>query len=272
MLAALLDGQLVQPDRPALCLDERGFHYGDGVFETMLLQHGRVRFIEDHWQRLQLGCERLQIPMPARTVLLAELAQLTAYHDTAVIKLVISRGRSERGYRPPPLVHPTRLWQLFAAPVLPATSGIQVRWCTTRLSRNATLAGIKHCNRLEQVLAQAEWSDSTIGEGLMLDTEGELVAATMSNVFLVLGDVLVTPDLRYCGIHGVLRKNLLQFAMQHCIEVEQRAVRAEDVYAAQEIFLSNSVRGIQAVTQLEQRCWAVGPVTQRLQNALELSL
>ena len=231
MLAALLNGQLINSAQPALHVDERGFHYGDGLFETMLLHKGQVRFIEDHWQRLQLGCERLHITTPDRAVLQMELVQLVVGHDAGVIKLILSRGRSERGYRPPLSAKSTRLWQLFAAPVPPPVSSIansiQVRWCTTRLSRNITLVGIKHCNRLEQVLALAEWSNPDIAEGLMLDTEGELVEATMSNVFLVLEGVLVTPDLRYCGIHGVLRKNLLRLAASLGIDIEQRAVRVK---------------------------------------------
>lgn len=269
MYNTLLDGQVIAADTPALHVDERGFHYGDGIFETMLLQRGQVRFLDDHWQRLRLGCERLCLPEPDSAVLQTELEKLIAEQQCGVIKLVLSRGRSERGYRPAATVKPTRLWQLFDAPAATQTNGIQVRWCRTRLSRNAQLAGIKHCNRLEQVLAQAEWRDPSITEGLMLDTEDELVCATMSNVFMVLDDVLVTPDLRYSGVQGVMRKQVLRLAMQLGIACEKRAVRAEEIDAAQEVFVTNAVRGIQAVTQLEQHVWPIGPITGQLTDALE---
>jgi 4-amino-4-deoxychorismate lyase len=150
-----------------------------------------------------------------------------------------------------------------------AASGITVRWCTTQLSRNALLAGIKHCNRLEQVIAQSEWNDPLIAEGLMLDTEGELVCATMSNVFLVLDDMLITPDLRYCGVSGVMRKNLLRLAQQLQIAIEERAVRAEEVLTAREMFVCNAIRGIRPVLQLEQQRWPIGAVTSALMNQLE---
>ena len=118
-------------------------------------------------------------------------------------------------------------------------------------------------------MAQAEWQDTTIAEGLMLDTDGELVCATMSNVFLVLEGVLVTPDLRYCGVAGVMRKNVLRLADELGIPFELRAVRAEEVHSAAEIFLTNAVRGIQPVMQLDEQRWAMGSLTGQLMTALD---
>ena len=119
-------------------------------------------------------------------------------------------------------------------------------------------------------MALAEWQDTNITEGLMLDTEGELISATMNNVFLVVEETLVTPDLRYSGIQGVMRNKVLQFADQLAIPTEQRAVRAEEVIAAQEVFLTNSIRGIQPVTRLDQQNWSVGPLTTLLMQALSM--
>lgn len=268
MPITLYNGRLISSEQAAIFSDDRGFHYGDGVFETMRLQHGQVRFLEDHWQRLIQGCERLAIPAPLISELSLELTQLTQGHTEGVIKLIISRGRSERGYRSPALIQPTRLWQLHSSLPQENTDSIQVRWCTTRLARNEQLAGIKHCNRLEQILAQSEWQDSAITEGLMLDTDGELVCATMSNIFLVLDEVIVTPDLRYCGVAGVMRKNVLRLADELGLPIEVRAVRGEEVLAAQEIFLTNAVRGIQSVKQLDQQYWSVGPMAQKLKLSL----
>ena len=268
MQVALLDGRLIDADQPVLTLRNRGWQYGDGIFETMLLLRGQVRFWEDHLERLQAGCTRLDLRAPNIELLKQELQLLRADRQDAVIKLTLMRNGSERGYRAPPAADVTRLWQLFDTP--PATpAGIVVRWCDTRLSRNAQLAGLKHCNRLEQVLAQAEWRDTDIAEGLMLDTEGELICGTMSNVFLVLDGVLVTPDLRYSGIAGVMRKNLLRLARSLQIEVEPRAIRAEDVQHASEVFMCNSVRGIQPVVRLSEQLWPVGGITQCLQRALQ---
>jgi 4-amino-4-deoxychorismate lyase len=270
MQAALLNGRFIDPAQPALTLQDRGWQYGDGIFETMLLLRSQVRFWRDHIERLQAGCARLGMQAPDAELLQQELQQLCAGRQDGVIKLTLMRSGSERGYRPPLTADTTRLWQLFDAPAA-AASSITMRWCDTRLSRNAQLAGVKHCNRLEQVLAQAEWRDADIAEGLMLDTEGELICGTMSNVFLVLEGMLVTPDLRYSGIAGVMRKNVLRLTSLLQIETEQRAVRAEEVSLAHEMFICNAVRGIQPVTRLEQQQWPIGKMTLTLQRAMQES-
>jgi 4-amino-4-deoxychorismate lyase len=270
MQVALLDGQLIDAAQPALTLQNRGWQYGDGIFETMLLQRGVVRFWSDHLERLQTSCARLGMQAPDMQLLEKELKLLQADRQDAVIKLTLMRNSEERGYRPPLSALTTRLWQVFDAP-LNQPPAIVVRWCAIRLSRNAQLAGLKHCNRLEQVLAQAEWRDANIAEGLMLDTEGELICGTMSNIFLVLDGSLVTPDLRYSGIAGVMRKNIMHLAASSSIAAESRALRPEDVSRAQELFLCNSIRGIQPVSRLEQQQWQIGPVTQHLQRALQAS-
>lgn len=268
MQIALLNGRFIESEQPAVSLQDRGWQYGDGLFETMLLRGSGVRFWSDHIERLYAGCERLGLQAPSMEVLLRELQMLRADRHDAVVKLTLMRNGNERGYRPPLTAQTTRLWQLFDAPAAMLT-GITLRWCDTRLSRNAQLAGIKHCNRLEQVLAQAEWRDAEIAEGLMLDTEGELICGTMSNVFLMLEGVLVTPDLRYSGVAGVMRKNVLRLAAAQQIECEQRAVRAEEVLTAQELFVCNAVRGIQPVTRVGQQTWLVGKLTRQLQHAVQ---
>jgi 4-amino-4-deoxychorismate lyase len=275
VVAALLNGLPIDPRQPALPISERGFQYGDGLYETMRLQLGKIHLLDDHYQRLAHGAQRLNIVAPYKPQWLAELAMLMQHHqDSAlkegaindgIVKFTLTRGHSERGYRPPLYAMPTRLWQLFAAPPR-SDIGITVRWCETRLSRNAQFAGIKHCNRLEQVMAQSEWSDPAIAEGLMLDTEGELIGGTMSNVFLCIDNIWVTPDLRYCGIAGVMRAALLRSMTASGIAVEQRSVHGDEVAEADELFLCNAVRGIQPVLSLEQRQWPVGVMTRQLMS------
>ncbi len=272
-IIALLNGQLIDVNAPALHVNDRGWLYGDGVFETMLLCNGRVRFVEDHLQRLQLGCMRLGMTPLPEALLLQELQTVCGAQQDGIVKLIVSRGRAERGYRPPLRASATRLWQLspFTVHNESTATGIRLRWCTTRLSRNAMLAGIKHCNRLEQVIAQAEWNDPDVAEGLMLDTEGELVCGTMSNVFMVIEGVLLTPDLRFSGVAGVMRKNVLRMAHSLGLATEVRAVRAEEINAAQEVFICNAVRGIQPIRQLDEQQWSTGPLTTALLTTLRAS-
>lgn len=272
MLRAILNGGVITPDHSSIHIDDRGLLYGDGLFETMLLKNSNVRFLDDHLQRLRQGCEKLKIEMPEETLLRNEVRELIDGSQNAIVKLIVTRGRGGRGYRPSQN-HPTRLWQLFAPPA-PSNDPIAIRWCETRLSRNSLLAGIKHLNRLEQVLAQSEWSDTTVAEGLMLDTEYEVVCGTMSNVFIVIDNTLVTPDLRFCGVKGVMRCNVLRMARKLNIDIEERSMHPEEINEASEVFITNAVRGIQPVMKLIANnqtavmAWPVGDITSRLMSCV----
>jgi 4-amino-4-deoxychorismate lyase len=271
MLAARVDGTAVTDNWSGIGIENRGFQYGDGLFETAALIGGRVRFLDGHLSRLQHGCERLSIPMPQSDLLAQEIAQVTAGHERGVVKVIVTRGAGGRGYRPVDGVASKRVVALYSAPEsLAADVGIEIRWCTTRCARNAQLAGMKHLNRLEQVLAQAEWRDAAIAEGLMTDTEGELVSGTSSNVFLVIEGVLVTPDLRYAGVAGVMRGQVLKIAQAQDWHCEERAVWPEEVMHATEVFVTNAVRGIRPVLKLGERHWNVGSVTRGIASALGL--
>ena len=268
MLGALLNGRAVVDVQHALSVEERGFAYGHGLFETMTVREGRVRFVDDHFARLSDGCARLGIPMPSRQDLLADFSQLIEKSKDGVLKLIVSRGAGGRGYRPDVSLSVTRLALLYSK-AQAESSAISVRWCNTRLSRNSQLAGIKHLNRLEQVLAQSEWSGTAIGEGLMLDTEGEVVCGTASNLFIVTGDILSTPDLRFSGVRGVMRLHVLKAARRLGIEVVERSLWPRDVESADEIFVTNAVRGIRTVASLESRQWPKSPMATRLSQTLE---
>ncbi|HVY23814.1 MAG TPA: aminodeoxychorismate lyase [Steroidobacteraceae bacterium] len=275
MLAALLNGNLIAPHDAAIHMDDRGLLYGDGLFETMLLCKGRARFLDDHMQRLFAGMVRLKMNAPDAEVLRNELQRLVQGHDRGVVKLIVTRGCSGRGYRASSGHECTRLWQLFA-PVTTDNAGVTVQWCATRYARNALLAGLKHLNRLEQVLAQSEWQDAGIAEGLVMDTEGELISGTMSNVFMIIDGIMVTPDLRYCGVSGVMRKNVLRVARRLNLEIEERAVRPEELQSASEAFITNAVRGVRPVIAVlnatgDTLRWPAGAITTRVMNELNES-
>src|SRR5262249_13731961 len=184
ILAALINGQGLEKVDTAIALDDRGLQYGDGLFETMLLRHGIVRFWDAHRERLASGCALCGIEMPPVEVLTQEVTTLAARHVNGVIKVIVTRGRGGRGYQADPRAAPTRIVAVYSLPPDIDAETVRIRWCDTRLGRNAKLGGIKHLNRLEQVLARNEWHDPAIGEGLMLDTEGEVISATAANVFV----------------------------------------------------------------------------------------
>lgn len=269
-LALLVNGVAFANPSQAIAADDRGLQYGDGLFETALLIDGRVRFLDDHLERLFRGCERLGIQAPDRRTLIEEISQVSAAANRGVLKIVVTRGAGGRGYRPPvPAAASTRIVALYALKES-VPHALKLRWCETRLGRNPRLAGIKHLNRLEQVLAQSEWREGEFDEGLMMDTEGEVVCATAGNVFAVRDGALVTPDLRFCGIRGVMRAQVLKAAARLHIAAGEEPLWPHDLETASEVFVTNAVRGIRSVAALDSLQWSERTVATRLARALGL--
>jgi len=274
---------------------DRGFQYGDGLFETLQIVDGAVQHWQRHMRRLTRGCERLGIAMPDVATLSSESEQLSAGVSLGTLKITVTRGVGGRGYSVKGNLEATRVLMVFPAEEYPANTfpqshwrqGVTVRLCDMRLGHNVTLAGIKHLNRLEQVLARAEWDDPGIAEGLMLDNNNNVIEGTMSNVFCIKtvlshhkkatnnatteveGEtVLLTPDLSRCGVAGITRERILEAAQQLDIPVRETDLALTDLQQASEIFLSNSLIGIWPVRRFMSQDYAVGPVTRRLSAAL----
>jgi 4-amino-4-deoxychorismate lyase len=273
-IAALINGSPAGDLNRVLALNDRGFHYGDGLFETALLHEGHIRFLESHLNRLSHGCEVLGVRAPLHDTLRTEIARVTRDLRSGVLKIILSRGAGQRGYRPSADHEPTRVIALYPDNIDRSSRElrrIRVRWCETPLGRNARLAGLKHLNRLENVLAQGEWQDPAIEEGLMLDTEGEVVSGTATNVFAVREGVLITPDLRFCGVRGVMRTQVLRAARALGIATEEAPLWPQDLQTASEIFVTNAVHGIRCVFALEDWHWSEHPVAMKLAEHLQLS-
>lgn len=256
--------------RPAetLSVADRGLAYGDGLFETIAVSAGTPLLLERHLQRLALGCSRLAIVADhalIRTELLAFAAQL----GSGVMKLIVTRGDSMRGYAPAPDEPSRRILQGNPSSAYPATHGdhgVRLFPCVTRLAEQPLLAGLKHLNRLEQVLARSEWQDSTFAEGLMCDTSGRVIEGVYSNLFLIKNDVLITADLRRCGVAGVMRAELLAQAQTSGIVTQIRDIEMSDLQQADEVFVCNSVYGVWPVQGFALLNWPVGPLTRKLQG------
>lgn len=266
-LRTLVDGG----DAAHLPTDDRGLLYGDGLFETCVLRAGRVELWSRHLQRLSAGCRRLNIPEPDAQQLAAELRRLCNGVGDGLVKLIVTRGSGGRGYRPPSPAMPRRIWQLFALPEYPpdyARRGVCLHRCQTRLGHNPLLAGIKHLNRLEQVLARSEWDDPNRPEGLLQDSDGNVIEATMSNLFVVSEGRLLTPDLSRCGVAGVMRAELMALAGDAGIKVRSSDINRQQLDNADELFLSNSVMRIWPVRAVGQQCYQVGELTRRLSRLL----
>jgi 4-amino-4-deoxychorismate lyase len=266
-LRVLVNGQALD----CVPTSDRGLLYGDGVFETIAVSDGKLCYWEHHLQRLQSGCERLGIEAASAGQLLEECRSLVQSSPRAVIKIIITRGSGGRGYRVPVQSRPLRVVQLHDMPDYPATCterGVKTRICRIRLGHNTALAGIKHLNRLEQVMARREWDTPDVQEGLMLDTAGQLVEGTMSNVFMVKGAVLITPDLALCGVAGIIRSRALELAKLHGIKTRIQSVQPDILMQADEVFICNSLIGIWPVIGIDGHTFQKGPVTTHLQALL----
>ncbi|SDL89444.1 4-amino-4-deoxychorismate lyase [Franzmannia pantelleriensis] len=251
-----------------LPLDDRGLAYGDGLFETVLLRDAQPLLWREHMARLQRGAERLDVELPAQDTLSELCAK--APPGLAVLKLIVTRGSGGRGYRPPAVPSPRLRWQVMSFAPQPARwhEGVRVRHCQLRLGRQPALAGIKHLNRLENVLARSEWQDDAIAEGLLCDSHGQLVEATCMNLFWLRQGRLETPSLSHCGVAGTLREALLS-----TLDITEVEVGPEQLLDAEAVWLGNSLQGVWPLTQLDNaageclRRWSLDPRHRLLQDA-----
>jgi len=255
-----------------LSVHDRGLHYGDGLFETLAVQNGMPLCWDRHYLRLVRGCDQLHINCPEPDLLLTELNQLVRNTKQVVLKIIITRGEGSRGYRlPEPVLPATRILGVFPWPSWPEknyTAGVVLKLCKTRLGKSPALAGIKHLNRLEQVLARSEWDNPEISEGIMLDMDDNVIEGTMSNIFIVNNNTLITPDLTFCGIAGVVRECILDLAQDIGFTTKIKNISEPELYSASEIFLCNSVIGLWPVQRIEGREIQAGPVTKKIHDLL----
>jgi 4-amino-4-deoxychorismate lyase len=268
--AALIDGVPSQQ----LPLSDRALHYGDGLFETIACVHGAPRFLERHLHRLALGCRRLAITCPEAARLTQEVRALARTAERSVVKLIVTRGSARaRGYRPGGEEPARRVLLRYPWPAddpAAARAGVRVRTAAMRLGENAALAGIKHLNRLEQVLAAAALGDAA--EALLYSSSGALISGIMSNVFLVHGARLLTPQLDVCGVSGIMRELVLEAAAAAGIAVDIRRLEAPDLAGVREMFLTNALTGIRPVGRLDEQVFEIGALTRQLQARLEPQL
>ena len=264
MIECLVDGEL----REQVSAADRGLHYGDGLFETIAVFDGQPRFWQGHMDRLAAGCERLGLPVIPQAMLLREVQTVSAGRGRCMVKIILTRGETEIGFRPRPVAEPTRIVCAFPWPPVagnPELTGVRTRICTLRLGIQPELAGLNHLNRLEQVRARAEWNDESIHEGILLDREDHVISGVRSNVFLVFGERILTPRLDRCGIRGVMRAAILAAFREQC---EQRRLTIDMLPEADEVFICNALHGVYPVTSVDHWEFGVGKQTREVQEWL----
>jgi 4-amino-4-deoxychorismate lyase len=249
---------------------DRALQYGDGLFETMVVRNGHIRFEALHGERLARGCARLQLHAD-QTAIWQQARQLAQRHGTALLKLLLTRGDATvRGYAPSGTETARVILSVYPAA---HTSELpeQIRAVTLRncLGENPDLAGIKHCNRLEQVLARASLRGTGAFEGLMASSSGQLISGTMSNVFVELDGVLTTPELDRCGVAGVMRAVILREAARCGVAVRMGNIPLQALDRCTGLALSNVRLGLLPVSQLDGRRLQISAAVGALKSGID---
>jgi len=264
-LMTLIDG--IPAD--VVSANDRGLLYGDGVFRTLRRVGGVSLCWTRQYHKLATDCAALNLRCPAADVLGVDMERLPT---DCVAKIIVTRGLAARGYAVAPDALPTRIVTSSPLPLYPRSheaTGVGVHLCSLRLASQPRLAGIKHLNRLENVLARMEWDDPAIAEGILLDEAGNVIEGTMSNVFCFRAGVLHTPDLSCCGVAGVQRERILDFAAKAGMVVRVGKLPLDMLMDAEEVMLCNSVIGIWPVREFNGRVWEMGGVAVGLRRLME---
>ena len=252
---------------------DRGFAYGDGVFRTLVMREGMPESWPQHYQKLVADCAAINIVCPSAELLMSDLQQLFLLDEVAVAKIIVTRGEGNRGYTPPAITAPMRVVTKSPMPQYAEerfTEGVNLIVCETRLALQARLAGIKHLNRLENVLARMEWNNQTVADGLLLDMNGQVIECTAANIFARFGDVLITPSLMQCGVAGVTRQRIIELAHTLGLKIKIEAMSLEKLFSADEVIICNSLYGAWQVRQIQPQQWLKQALAANIRKALKV--
>lgn len=256
----------------SLPADDRGLHYGDGLFETILLRDGRPRFLEAHLGRLAIGCERLALRFAAMPALRAEIAAACARAPRlAVLKIIVTRGSfTRRGYAPAEETA-RRIVALYdTAPLAEEISaGVDLTFATGSVAEHPGLAGIKHLSRLENVWAAGEARAAGAFDALLSTASGELISGAMSNLFVVHAGRVRTPRVDRAGVAGILRHVVLRECASLGIDVAEEALTRRQLNDADEVFITNARIGVVPVRRVGEHGYRMHTLTQRLATHIE---
>lgn len=252
---------LINGTDEALSPFDRGFAYGDGVFRTLKVRYGKPIGWDFQYQKLVADCQRMGIEAPEADLFLSDIYKLVEddkSESSCVIKLFVTRGVGERGYAFSAASTPMRVTLRANLPLYRdewLAEGVCLYPCETRLSHQPKLAGIKHLNRLENVLARNEWDNTDYFDGLMMDVSSNVIECTSSNIFIRTKQKLITPKLDMCGVAGVTRDLILSFGQALGLDVAEDSVSWDDFIQADEVVVCNSLYGVFQVLQIQERFW-----------------
>jgi 4-amino-4-deoxychorismate lyase len=253
-------------------LADRGLQYGDGLFETLLVRERRPRFLELHLARLKLGCERLRLRFEAWDELRADIATAAALAPAlAIVKIIVTRGDGlRRGYAPDGGEIPRRIVALFesAAAGWPG-QGVDLHHASFAAADQSVLAGVKHLNRLENVLASREARDAGAFDALMTGADGRVISGAMSNIFVVIDGALLTPRVDRAGVAGVMRAIVLRECSALGLIATEWHLTLADLHRADEAFITNARIGVVPVRRVGEHVYQMNVIGRRIAAHVE---
>ena len=244
----------------------RNMQFGDGLFETCVVENKKILFWVNHFARLNRGCEQLKISKVDESVWLSDVKKALSLcsYNHCVVKLILSRGESFRGYGFKDDIKPVRAVIVSELQKTTLNNSFCLEYCQSGYDSNPKLAGIKHCNRLEQVLARAGLKSD---EGIMLDENHNVISVTQGNIYAIHSNTLITPKLDKCGVEGTRRDVILDLAKLLGIKVKVDTLSVKELGQANEVFISNSIIGIQSISQIGDISFSENLITKKIKDA-----
>lgn len=271
-MTVFLNGEFIPEEKAVVSVFDRGFLYGDGLFETMRVSNGKPFRWQQHWQRLETGAHFLKIKLPFLEMRLRDFAEELISQNKlaeALLRLSVSRGVGRRGYSPQGADHPATVMSLHPAPEVEPGNPPQWRVLTAspRLPAKETLAQYKTCNKLAQILARSEADAVDAHEALLLNTDGFVVEGSSSNLFWIKGERICTPPLVSGILAGVTRALLRELSVELGLQFQELEISPQQLGQADGVFLSLSSVGIAEVISMDGEASSISPLVKKLSRA-----
>lgn len=269
-MLVFLNGQFVPETQAVVSVNDRGFMYGDGLFETLPVVNGRPFRLMPHLERLIRGADFLKIKSPFTPDQLQDFGrQLIEKNQMpdAILRVVLTRGPGERGYTPRPGGHPTVAMTLHPVPTLERL----VRWklvtASYRILATDPLASFKTLNKLTHIMARMEALEKGADEALLLNTNGAVAETASGNLFWVSRNRVCTVPAGRGGLPGITRAVVLEICQALGLPTDQRIIKPEALRKAKGIFITQSVFGIVPITTLDGEPVALSPLVDQIRHA-----
>ncbi|MEC7595497.1 MAG: aminodeoxychorismate lyase [Pseudomonadota bacterium] len=260
----LIDGE----EQSQISIFNRNMQYGDGLFETCVAKDNQILFWSRHLSRLDSGCDKLKIKKIEESIWLEDIKKALSLFSkkNCIIKLILSRGNSHRGYSYPDDILPVRVVIVSEMKKNKSKQSFSLEYALSGYHSNPNLAGIKHCNRIEQILARATMQED---EAIMLDENKNIISVTQGNIYFIFGRRLLTPKLDRCGVVGSRRSLILELAKSIGLEINEEEISMIQAKKADEVFISNSLIGIQSISSIEDCQLSSSSFTVKIKRAFE---